>query len=57
MIEKGIVDPTKEVRTALTDNSGVTSLLPTAKAVVCDLPKKEAAVTLGGSPEFSPDLD
>ncbi|XP_028166162.1 63 kDa chaperonin, mitochondrial-like [Ostrinia nubilalis] len=39
MIEKGIIDPTKVVRRALTDASGVASLLTTAEAVICDLPK------------------
>lgn len=37
MIERGIVDPTKVVRTALCDASGVASLLTTAEAVICDL--------------------
>ncbi|KAI5643120.1 TCP-1/cpn60 chaperonin family domain-containing protein [Phthorimaea operculella] len=41
MIEKGIIDPTKVVRRALTDASGVASLLTTAEAVICDLPPKE----------------
>ncbi|KAJ2944757.1 hypothetical protein O0L34_g1645 [Tuta absoluta] len=41
MIEKGIIDPTKVVRRALTDASGVASLLTTAEAVICDLPEKE----------------
>ncbi|KAM3962476.1 63 kDa chaperonin, mitochondrial-like [Aphomia sociella] len=39
MIEKGIVDPTKVVKRALTDASGVASLLTTAEAVICDLPR------------------
>lgn len=44
MIEKGIIDPTKVVRRALVDASGVASLLTTAEAVICDLPKtKESA--------------
>lgn len=57
LIERGIVDPTKVVRRALTDASGVASLLTTAEAVICDLPKKESPLTLGGSQEFSHDLD
>lgn len=47
MIEKGIIDPTKVVRTALTDASGVASLLTTAEAVVTEIPKEEPA---GGMP-------
>jgi len=43
MVEKGIIDPTKVVRTALTDASGVASLLTTAEAVVTEIPKEEPA--------------
>ncbi|KAG6449933.1 hypothetical protein O3G_MSEX006338 [Manduca sexta] len=39
MIERGIIDPTKVVKRALIDASGVASLLTTAEAVICDLPK------------------
>lgn len=39
MIEKGIIDPTKVVRRALTDASGVASLLTTAEAVICEMVK------------------
>ncbi|KAK7867515.1 hypothetical protein R5R35_009415 [Gryllus longicercus] len=49
LIEKGIIDPTKVVRTALTDAAGVASLLTTAEAVVTDIPKEEPAVPgMGG---------
>ncbi|KAG9508646.1 Heat shock protein 60A, partial [Fragariocoptes setiger] len=41
MIAAGIIDPTKVVRTALTDASGVASLLTTAECVVVDLPKDD----------------
>lgn len=41
MIEKGIIDPTKVVRRALTDASGVASLLTTAEAVICDAIKQK----------------
>uniref|UniRef100_A0A1B0BFZ5 Heat shock protein 60 n=1 Tax=Glossina palpalis gambiensis TaxID=67801 RepID=A0A1B0BFZ5_9MUSC len=44
LIEKGIIDPTKVVRTALVDASGVASLLTTAEAVVTEIPKE------GGDP-------
>ncbi|XP_023940368.1 63 kDa chaperonin, mitochondrial-like [Bicyclus anynana] len=46
MIEKGIIDPTKVVRRALTDASGVASLLTTAEAVVCEVPSEK-----GSSPQ------
>ncbi|XP_072929925.1 63 kDa chaperonin, mitochondrial-like [Epargyreus clarus] len=41
MIERGIIDPTKVVKRALTDASGVASLLTTAEAVICELPSKK----------------
>ncbi|KAJ8713989.1 hypothetical protein PYW08_007609 [Mythimna loreyi] len=42
MLERGIIDPTKVVRRALTDACGVASLLTTAEAVICEqLPKKK----------------
>lgn len=41
MVEKGIIDPTKVVRTALLDAAGVASLLTTAEAVVTEIPKEE----------------
>ncbi|KAK3588175.1 hypothetical protein CHS0354_012240 [Potamilus streckersoni] len=43
MMEKGIIDPTKVVRTALVDAAGVASLLTTAECVVTEIPKKESA--------------
>merc|ERR1719414_1626000 len=43
MIKSGIIDPTKVVRTALTDASGVASLLTTAEVVICDIPEKADA--------------
>lgn len=47
MIERGIIDPTKVVRRALTDASGVASLLTTAEAVICDfVSENESASSL-----------
>ena len=43
MIEKGIIDPTKVVRTALQDAASVASLLVTTEAMVAEKPKKESA--------------
>merc|ERR1719511_464952 len=37
MIEAGIIDPTKVVRSAITDASGVASLLTTAEAVITEI--------------------
>jgi chaperonin GroEL len=47
MMQAGIIDPTKVVRTALVDASGVASLMLTTDAMVVDLPKDEKA---GGAP-------
>ena len=41
MVERGIIDPTKVVRTSLTDAAGVASLLTTAECVVCEIPKED----------------
>ena len=49
MIKAGIIDPTKVVRTALTDASGVASLMTTTEAMIVDLPAKEEAGR-GGAP-------
>jgi chaperonin GroEL len=43
MLEAGIVDPAKVVRTALQDAASVASLLITTEAMVADAPKKEVA--------------
>jgi len=39
----GIIDPTKVVRTALVDASGVASLMITTEAMIVDLPEPKAA--------------
>jgi len=43
LVEAGIVDPTKVVRTALQDAASVAALLITTEAMVADRPKKESA--------------
>lgn len=42
MIEAGIIDPTKVVRTALADAAGVASLMTTTEAMVTEIPKPES---------------
>jgi len=42
MVSAGIVDPTKVVRTALTDAASIASLLITTEAMVTDAPKDDA---------------
>jgi chaperonin GroEL len=43
MVEKGIIDPAKVVRTALQDASSIASLLITTEAGVAEAPKKKEA--------------
>jgi len=50
MIESGIIDPVKVIRTALVDAASVSSLLTTTEAVITELPKDEKeAPAMGGS--------
>lgn len=48
MIDAGILDPLKVVRTALVDASGVASLLTTTECMIVDAPKKDAPAMPGG---------
>ncbi|TEA22021.1 hypothetical protein DBR06_SOUSAS25410002, partial [Sousa chinensis] len=48
MVEKGITDPTKVVRSALLDAAGVASLLTTVEVVVTEIPKEEKDPGMGG---------
>src|ERR1700716_1304291 len=48
MIEKGIVDPAKVVRTALQDAASIAGLLVTTEAMVAELPKDPAPAMPGG---------
>lgn len=48
MIQAGIIDPTKVVRTALQDAASVAGLLVTTEAMVAELPRKEAAPAMPG---------
>jgi chaperonin GroEL len=48
MVKKGIIDPTKVVRTALQDAASVAGLLITTEAMVAELPKKGGA----GAPQM-----
>jgi chaperonin GroEL len=50
MIQAGIVDPAKVVRTALQDAASVAGLLITAEAMIADIPSNlSAGITNGGS--------
>ena len=48
LIGRGIIDPTKVVRTALQDAASVAGLLITTEAMVAEKPKKEAPMPAGG---------
>ena len=48
MIEAGIVDPAKVVRTALQDAASVAGLLITTEAMVAEMPKDKPAMPMGG---------
>lgn len=47
MIEAGIVDPAKVVRTALQDAGSIAALLITAEVMIADIPSREAARPAG----------
>ncbi|MBB4566753.1 chaperonin GroEL [Rhizobium leucaenae] len=47
MVEAGIVDPAKVVRTALQDAGSIAALLITAEAMIADIPASESAATVG----------
>ena len=49
MKSKGIIDPTKVVRTALVDASGVASLMITTEAMIVEVPDPKPA---GGAPDM-----
>ncbi|MFZ5693764.1 MAG: chaperonin GroEL [Pseudomonadota bacterium] len=48
LVEKGIIDPAKVVRTALQDAASVAGLLITTEAMVAELPKEPAPAMPGG---------
>ena len=48
MIQAGVIDPAKVVRTALQDAASVAGILITTEAAVADAPKKGSAGGAGG---------
>jgi chaperonin GroEL len=46
LVAKGIIDPTKVIRTALQHAASVSGLLITTEAMIADRPKKEAAAPM-----------
>jgi len=53
MSKRGIIDPTKVVRTAITDSCGVASLMITTEAMIVDV-KEEGGP--GGAPGGMPGM-
>ena len=47
MIDEGILDPTKVVRSALQNASSIAGLMITTEAMVADLPKEDAPMPGG----------
>ncbi|MEL6372704.1 MAG: chaperonin GroEL [Pseudomonadota bacterium] len=52
LIETGIIDPAKVVRTALQDAASIAGLMITTEAGVAETPKKEGAAPGGGMPDM-----
>ncbi|KAI8334947.1 hsp60-like protein [Chlamydoabsidia padenii] len=50
MIEQGIIDPAKVVKTSLVDAAGVASLLTTAECMIVDAPTPAGGAPAGGMP-------
>jgi chaperonin GroEL len=48
LVSKGIIDPTKVVRTALQDAASIAGLLITTEAMVAEVPKKQGPAMPGG---------
>jgi chaperonin GroEL len=54
LVEAGVIDPTKVVRTALQNASSVASLLLTTEALVSELPEEKSEPAGGGMPGGMP---
>jgi chaperonin GroEL len=52
LVQAGVIDPTKVVRTALTNASSIASLLLTTEALVSEIPEKEKAAPAPHTPEM-----
>ena len=48
MLDKGIIDPAKVVRTALQDAASVAGLLVTTEAMIAEAPKKDTPPAMPG---------
>jgi chaperonin GroEL (HSP60 family) len=52
LVKAGVIDPTKVVRTALTNAASIASLLLTTEALVSEIPEKEKAAPMPRGPEM-----
>jgi chaperonin GroEL len=52
LVEAGVIDPTKVVRSALQNAASIASLLLSTEAVICEIPSEKSA---GGSSGMSPE--
>ena len=50
LVNAGVIDPTKVVRTALQNSSSIASLLLTTEALVCEIPEDKKDAPQGGGP-------
>jgi chaperonin GroEL len=57
LVAKGIIDPTKVVRTALQDAASIASLLITTEAMVAERPSKDMAPLGHPHPPHGADID
>ena len=48
MIDKGIIDPTKVVRSALQNAASIASMVLITESLVADIPEKEKASAMSG---------
>jgi chaperonin GroEL len=48
LVKAGVLDPTKVVRTALTNAGSIASLMLTTEALVADLPEEENGAQVPG---------
>jgi chaperonin GroEL len=51
LVEAGVIDPTKVVRSALQNAASIASLLLTTEAVICEIPSEKEEGHAGGMPQ------
>ena len=50
LVQAGVIDPTKVVRTAIQNAGSIASLLLTTEALVCEIPEEKSDAPAGGAP-------